>query len=80
LKEDLGVEGENEESGRNVTVVLSGKDLIVDTKAVRRYLTTSFSEELGAKNITVCMPNGNGKPNKTGNARITKIRNEDTGA
>ena len=49
-KEDLGVVEANEGEGRDVTVVLSGRDLIVDTEAVRRYLTTSFTE--GA------MPNG----------------------
>jgi len=73
-KEDLGVKGENGEEGRNVTVVLSGRDLIVDTKAVRRYLTTSFSEGLGANGNAVGMMNKNGK------ARITKTDNEDTGA
>ncbi|KAJ5888714.1 hypothetical protein N7495_008755 [Penicillium taxi] len=41
-KEDLGVNGENfRKIGRNVTVVLSGKDLIVDTEAVGRYLVAS---------------------------------------
>jgi len=73
-KEDLGVKGDNGEEGRDVTVVLSGRDLIVDTKAVRRYLTTSFSEGLGANSNAVSVTNRNGK------ARITKIGNEDIGA
>jgi pimeloyl-ACP methyl ester carboxylesterase len=73
-KEYLGVEGEDEEEGRNVTVVLSGRDLIVDMEAVRRYLTASFSEGLGASGNAVYMTNRNGK------AQITKIGNEDTGS
>ena len=73
-KEDLGLEEENEEEGRNVTVVLSGKDLIVDTDAVRRYLTASFSEGRVANDQAACMANRNGK------ARITHIGKEDTGA
>ena len=44
-KEDLGVKGVEGGGGRDVTVVLSGKDLIVDTEAVRRYLMASSSEE-----------------------------------
>ncbi|GAB7348397.1 hypothetical protein MBLNU459_g6831t1 [Dothideomycetes sp. NU459] len=40
-KEDFGAE-------RDLAVVLSGKDLIVNTKAVRRYLTTPASEAPGA--------------------------------
>lgn len=44
-KEDLGVKGVEGGGGRDVTVVLSGKDLIVDTEAVRRYLIASSSEE-----------------------------------
>ncbi|KFY03303.1 hypothetical protein O988_01574, partial [Pseudogymnoascus sp. VKM F-3808] len=43
-KEDLGVEGENGVEGRDVTVVLSGRDLILDTEAVRQYLTASAPE------------------------------------
>lgn len=44
-KEDLGVKGEkNREEGRNVTVVLSGKDLIVDTEAVGQYLIGASPE------------------------------------
>jgi pimeloyl-ACP methyl ester carboxylesterase len=72
-KEDLGVVGANEEEGRDVTVVLSGRDLIVDTEAVRRYLTTSPSE--GA------MPNGEAVyiTNRNGKARTTKIGNKDIG-
>ena len=73
-KEDLGVEGKNGEEGRDVTVVLSGRDLIVDTEAVRRYLTASFSEGLVANSKAVCTTNRNGK------ARITEIGNKDTGA
>jgi len=73
-KEDLGVEGENGEEGRNVTVVLSGRDLIVDTEAMRQYLTASFSEGLISNGNTVYMTNRNRK------ARTTKIGREDTGA
>lgn len=40
-KEDLGVKAENNQEGRNVTVVLSAKDLIVDTKTVGQYLMGS---------------------------------------
>lgn len=40
-KEDLGVKAENKQEGRNVTVVLSGKDLIVDTETVGQYLMGS---------------------------------------
>jgi hypothetical protein len=73
-KEDLGVEGENGEEGRDVTVVLSGRDLIVDTEAVRRYLTASFSGGLIANGKATCITS------KNGNARITKIGKEDTRA
>ncbi|KAE9366733.1 hypothetical protein N431DRAFT_515263 [Stipitochalara longipes BDJ] len=73
-KEDLGVEEENGEEGKNVTVVLSGRDLIVDTEPVRRYLTASFSEGLGANRDPISMTNRNGK------GRITKVGKEDTGA
>ena len=45
-KEDLGIKGEkNQKEGRNVTVVLSGKDLIVDTETVGQYLVGSSSEK-----------------------------------
>jgi hypothetical protein len=45
-KEDLGLKGKNNENeGRKVTVVLSGKDLIVDTEAVGQYLVSSSPEE-----------------------------------
>lgn len=73
-KEDLGVEGENGEEGRDVTVVLSGRDLIVDTKAVRQYLTASVPVE--------GKPNGNATRimNRNGKARVTEIRNKGTGA
>jgi pimeloyl-ACP methyl ester carboxylesterase len=41
-KEDLGLKGEDDKKeGRKVTVVLSGKDIIVDAEAVGRYLTSS---------------------------------------
>ncbi|KAJ5749504.1 hypothetical protein N7533_006532 [Penicillium manginii] len=44
-KEDLGIKSErNQEQGRNVTVVLSGKDLIVDAETVALYLMGSSSE------------------------------------
>lgn len=45
-KEDLEVEGkDNNDSKRKVTVMLSGKDLIVDTEAVGQYLMNSSSGE-----------------------------------
>lgn len=41
-KEDLGIKAEKDQhAGRNVTVVLSGKDLIVDTETVGQYLMGS---------------------------------------
>ena len=43
-KEDLGLKAENNQGGRNVTVVLSGKDLIVDTETVGQYLMSRSSE------------------------------------
>ncbi|KAL5365861.1 hypothetical protein BJX96DRAFT_159878 [Aspergillus floccosus] len=44
-KEDLKIKGETKElDGRNVTVVLSGKDLIVDVETVGQYLMGSPSE------------------------------------
>ena len=44
-KEDLRIKGKkNQEEGRNVTVVLSGKDLIVDAETVGQYLMGSSSE------------------------------------
>ncbi|OKP08640.1 hypothetical protein PENSUB_5526 [Penicillium subrubescens] len=43
-KEDLGIKGGKNQEGRNVTVVLSGKDLIVDAEAVGLYLMGSSSE------------------------------------
>jgi len=42
-KEDLGLQGIQEGHDRNVTIVLSGKDLIVDTEAVGQYLAGSGS-------------------------------------
>ncbi|KAJ5292126.1 hypothetical protein N7478_001377 [Penicillium angulare] len=49
-KEDLGIKGEkNQKEGRNVTVVLSGKDLIVDTETVGQYLVGSSSGEKAAE-------------------------------
>lgn len=72
-KEDLGVEGEDGEDGRAVTVVLSGRDLIVDTEAVRRYLTASVPEGK--------IPNGNAiRMKRNIMARVTEIRNKGTGA
>jgi hypothetical protein len=45
-KEDLGIKGQgNQQEGRNVTVVLGGKDLIVDTGSVAQYLMGSSEEE-----------------------------------
>ncbi|KFY90738.1 hypothetical protein V500_04985, partial [Pseudogymnoascus sp. VKM F-4518 (FW-2643)] len=73
-KEDLGLEGENEEEGRDVTVVLSGRDLIVDTEAVRRYLTASVPEGGITDGNAIRMMNRNGK------ARVTEIHNKGTGA
>lgn len=43
-KEDLGIKAEKDQEGRNVTVVLSGKDLIVDTETVGQYLMGCPSE------------------------------------
>jgi hypothetical protein len=41
-KEDLGIKAEkDQQEGRDVTVVLSGKDLIVDTQTVGEYLVGS---------------------------------------
>jgi hypothetical protein len=42
-KEDLEVDGRKEVESRTVTVVLSGKDDIVDAKAVRQYFTSSLA-------------------------------------
>jgi pimeloyl-ACP methyl ester carboxylesterase len=72
-KEDLGVAGARGDEGRDVTVVLSGRDLIVDTKAVRRYLTDSLSGGAIPNMAEVCMTNGDRK------ASITKTGKEDTG-
>jgi pimeloyl-ACP methyl ester carboxylesterase len=44
--EDLRVKTGNDAKGRNVTVVLGGRDLIVDAEAVKRYLTASSLETL----------------------------------
>ncbi|KAH8809303.1 hypothetical protein F5884DRAFT_822345 [Xylogone sp. PMI_703] len=64
-KEDL--------EGRRITVVLSGKDLIVNTKAVKGYLTTTYSEGF--------LANGNAvrTANREGTARIVKSGAEDAG-
>ncbi|CAG8117463.1 unnamed protein product [Penicillium nalgiovense] len=43
-KEELCIKADNNQEGRNVTVVLSGKDLIVDTETVGRYLMGCSSE------------------------------------
>lgn len=44
-KEDLGIKvRETQQEGRNVTVVLSGKDLIVDAETVGQYLMGSKAE------------------------------------
>jgi pimeloyl-ACP methyl ester carboxylesterase len=44
-KEDLGIKGEkSREEGRNVTVVLGGKDAIVDAETVAQYLVGSSSD------------------------------------
>ncbi|KAJ5449663.1 uncharacterized protein N7458_006112 [Penicillium daleae] len=44
-KEDLGIKvREKQQEGRNVTVVLSGKDLIVDAETVGQYLMGSTAE------------------------------------
>lgn len=45
-REDLRIKGEKkEEEGRNVTVVLGGKDAIVATEAVAQYLVGSISDQ-----------------------------------
>lgn len=42
-KEDLGIKGEkNYDEGRNITIVLSSKDLIMDTEIVGQYLLGSI--------------------------------------
>lgn len=43
-KEDLGLSTNDNQEGRKVTVVLSGKDLIVDTEAVGEYLMSALAE------------------------------------
>jgi hypothetical protein len=44
-KEDLGIKvKKKQQGGRNVTVVLSGKDLIVDAETVGQYLMGSSAE------------------------------------
>lgn len=46
-KEDLGLKGENNQlEGRKVTVVLGGRDLIVDAEAVGQYLMSSSSDAI----------------------------------
>jgi hypothetical protein len=51
-KEDLGIKAEEyQQEGRNVTVVLSGKDLIVDTQTVGQYLMGSSKFETIDKEI-----------------------------
>jgi pimeloyl-ACP methyl ester carboxylesterase len=49
-KEDLGIKAEqDQQDGRNVTVVLSGKDLIVDTETVGQYLMGSSKGQTSDK-------------------------------
>ena len=43
-KEDLGLNENNNQGGRDVTVALGGKDLIVDAEAVGQYLMSFLSE------------------------------------
>jgi alpha/beta hydrolase fold len=52
-KEDLEVDGGQEVENRTVTVVLSGRDDIVDAKAVRQYLTASSSAESALQSKTI---------------------------
>jgi pimeloyl-ACP methyl ester carboxylesterase len=72
-KEDLELETENGGQGRRVTVVLCGNDLIVNTEAVRQYLTGStsegFVENRKADRLTNC----------NGIAGVTKTVDEMTG-
>lgn len=56
-KEDLGTKTEQHQHGRNVTVVLGGKDLIVDTETVGQYLVSSSSEVTAEKEATPAWKN-----------------------
>jgi pimeloyl-ACP methyl ester carboxylesterase len=73
-KEDLGLKDVNGGEGRNVTVTLSGRDLIVDTNAVRRYLTAA-SPEGGLGKRKVSSTTGT----KT-RPKVTEIMDKSTGA
>jgi hypothetical protein len=44
-REDLGIKGEKNQEGRNVTVALSGKDAVVATETVAQYLMGSPSDQ-----------------------------------
>jgi len=59
---------------RDVIVILSGKDLIIDTKAVRRYLITTLSEGPVANSYTSRILDGDKK------TIVTKTVREDIGA
>lgn len=52
-KEDLMADGKNGIKQRHVTVVLSGRDAIVDVQAVRRYLTVPSMTASPKKNAVV---------------------------
>lgn len=52
-KEDLGLGADNSQEGRKVTVVLSGKDLIVDTEAVGEYLTGPLAKGTTAASTNI---------------------------
>lgn len=73
-KEDLEGKWEGGKEGRNVTVVLSGQDLIVDTEAVRRYLTNTSSDRALANGEVVGGPAALEKK-----ASETKISGEEKG-
>jgi len=73
-KEDLGVKGKKRGEGRNVTVVLSGKDLIVNTETVGQYLAASSSQRLAVKGKVFETLDRNGR------ATFTEIGNEATAA
>ncbi len=73
-KEDLERDKVDGGRARDVTVVLSGKDLIVDTEAVRRYLIATLSEGPVANSHASRTLNGDEK------ATVTKTVREDTGA
>ena len=72
-KEDLGVEETLGASARDTTVVLGGKDLIVDTGAVRRYLETPSKKPSTKHEIPTTKESGR-TPNTEDTKRDTRSR------